>query len=242
MSKTSRRAVLAGAATLPALSLPALANGPHPDAELLALKPEWQQALDEADALTERHSAESDAYNAVRAPMPDACRPRPSDVDGLGPDFNAESTKHDDSYFAGYYVDRFRTLGETRLEDSVARGHDGTILIRRVERNVDRARVEEIITAFDEWNAKDKALRLQYQIDLHDDDGDEVYGAVTDLEDEIMAMPAHTLEGLAFKVTVALYEIDCSRSLAEAETKECDGPTGYLLSLARDILAMRTRS
>ena len=95
MSTTSRRAILAGAAALPALSLPAVA-GPHPDAELLAMEPEWQKALADADALTGRHEGEVRAYEAARAPMPDACRPRPSEYpSGVGrrrlhpADFNA---------------------------------------------------------------------------------------------------------------------------------------------------------
>jgi hypothetical protein len=75
---------------------------------------------------------------------------------------------------------------------------------------------------------------------LEFDEGDEVYGAVSDLADEIMDMPAHTVEGLAFKAAIALYEIDCSRSLAEAEERAAGHqlPDEYLISLTRDILAL----
>jgi hypothetical protein len=56
-----------------------------------------------------------------------------------------------------------------------------------------------------------------------------------------MAMPASTLEGLAFKATVSLYEIVCSRSLAEAEAaEEDDVQFRFLLGRARDILTLHS--
>ena len=241
ITNTSRRAVLAGAAALPAMSLPTIARGAHPDAGLLAMKPRWQKALAESDARTARHEAESDAYHAAEIPMPDACRHRPSDVEALGSSFREGARE---GYYDRHQIEEIRSLGETRRDFVVEKAEDvggGKITWSSVPRAVDRARVNEIVTAFDEWAASDKALQRKHRVDKHDDEGDEVCGAVYALEDEIMAMPASTLEGRAFKATVSLYEINCSRSLAEAEAaEESDVPSRFLIGLARDILTLHS--
>jgi hypothetical protein len=85
MSKsTSRRAVLAGAAALPLASLPAIAAA-HPDAELLALGRELEEA-------TRTFEAAAIPYEAARARI-DAMLPHPK-VGIEGPEWDEWRKQH----------------------------------------------------------------------------------------------------------------------------------------------------
>ena len=59
---TSRRAILAGAAFLPALTVPALAYAAHPDAELLALGKELARLIDVYEDAEKREAPNRSAW------------------------------------------------------------------------------------------------------------------------------------------------------------------------------------
>lgn len=84
-STMNRRAILAGAASAaaasPALALPI---SPHPDAKLLALADALKEAEAIAGAACRRHEVTGKEYAAQFVPMPDACRPKQGDREGLG--------------------------------------------------------------------------------------------------------------------------------------------------------------
>lgn len=84
MTSMNRRANLAGTASA-AVASPAIAFpiAPHPDAELLALGERLRSAQIALRAASNRAEAGGAAYTARRAPMPDACRPKPGDNEGL---------------------------------------------------------------------------------------------------------------------------------------------------------------
>jgi hypothetical protein len=67
---TSRRAVLAGVAAVPALSLPAIALGYEPDAKLLALGREFEAKDAEVKQANKRLHEADDRYQAVRPVRP----------------------------------------------------------------------------------------------------------------------------------------------------------------------------
>jgi hypothetical protein len=68
MTTTSRRAVLAGIAATPALTVPALAD--HPDAQLFALYRKLTEAIARRDNLSDACSVASDRAQAIKATMP----------------------------------------------------------------------------------------------------------------------------------------------------------------------------
>ena len=73
-----------------------------------------------------------------------------------------------------------------------------------VRRSNDLARAKEIVTAFDEWQAADAALRAGIGCDACDEEIARADNARFKIEGEIVRTPATTMEGLRIKVRLAL--------------------------------------
>lgn len=153
MTSMNRRANLAGTASA-AVASPAIAFpiAPHPDAELLALGERLRSAQIALRAASNRAEAGGAAYTARRAPMPDACRPKPGDNEGLGVD----KAEWPDGFYAAHQVDRLRDLQADRPGFEVVDNPDG-FTVRKFRRSNDLVRAQEIIKAF-KWKAADAAL------------------------------------------------------------------------------------
>jgi hypothetical protein len=101
---TTRRAVLAGIATAPALAVPALALDPSADAELLALKPDLELIIRDYAALkavddwdTDPDLARWDALHDRMHPLVDRIMSfRPKTLAGLAMITRAASLAYDD--------------------------------------------------------------------------------------------------------------------------------------------------
>lgn len=185
----SRRTVLGGLAVAPLLSAPALAAGPHPDAELLRLASAYGAAHHEHDAALVEWRSVHARYEATRPARPNALRRRA--------DFHffygwAGCNPHSpDFYQSGEVAEFFR--GYTPPET--------TLCPKWRERQARRAR--EIVAAQDAWNAECErhAERTGYaEIERR---CDEIADRCDDLGERVRGIRATTFEGIAAKARVA---------------------------------------
>ena len=235
-STTSCRTILAfaagAAATTPALAFPI---GPHPDAELLALGEEFKEARAIAIAANDRVVAKDEEYAARCVPVPDACRPKRGDIEGLGLEGGAY-------WRGGSYdprqVDRLRNLKPDR-QDFVVENADGMITLREIRRPNDLARAQEIIKAFDEWVAADEAVAEETGCNDRDGERHAADQDQMDVEAEIITIPAKTIEGARVKALVAIaYGNQTARPIADDPVD----PEDMLYQLAWDILEISGQS
>jgi hypothetical protein len=251
MSQLNRRNALATLATLPALSVPAVAAAatPHPDAELLALGKQLEATQDTLATVNLDTDARESAYMARRVPMPDVCRPQPGGERALGASFR-EGIRHD-GFFSPSQIKELRSLKEQHVA-ALAREHERSFPdICGRGRFIERA--SEVIRAYDEWKPNDDALQRETGADRIDDDTGAAVSAVIDIEIKIMETLAHTLDGVAVKARAAFAfwgeDSRDNRVLSEQPVEvRIDKNGGYRISsdlvlwhLVRDILVMHQR-
>jgi hypothetical protein len=229
---TRRSALTAGAAALAtgtAASLATKAAAGSADAALIALGRELRAAHDLVESMTPRLDASHEAYENARerrGPPPEVCRARRDDYLALG----ACRGDHD-GFFSGASVDEFRKLGPEHVIFEVVNSplEPGEIeIIRKVTRPTDLGRAAEIIKAFDEWNADPAVADQSAKLDRVQDEFDDACRAMADIENQIAAIPARTIEGLRVKALAALmYE-------------GLDGPIDDMLRDGRRALSLET--
>jgi hypothetical protein len=176
---TSRRNALALVATLPALAAPAaVAAMGSPDAELTALGREFDRLALVLNNCFRRSSAAYDQAKAMMMEAPDALRPKVGDMEvGLRP---PKCSNVGDGLYG-----HFDVSGYIRL--------------------IDHPRAREIVQAYDLWNAsKERAYErsdfneIHREIESHNE-------AIDLISDRIIALPAHTIEGMKVKARVSFY-------------------------------------
>ena len=212
MRLTTNRRTALGALLGTAALAPAAAAAPATDAELIRLGAEWDRLTERHDVVTEEIERRYERCRAERGEKPEALRKRPGDW--LTSLFREDTDTH---YCLGDVV-RFR-----RLLDA-----DGVL-------NTDfKARAHEVIAAHDarvhHWNA----LVSRYRIEALEARQNTIDDKRVRLENQVFAVRAHTLAGLAVKARIARIYDD-----PEPETG-CDGYADAARSIMADLLAGRS--
>jgi hypothetical protein len=179
MSMLNRRNALTAVATLPALAAPAaVAAMDSPDAELMALGREFDRLALVINDCFRRSSAAYDQAKAMMIEAPDALRPKIGDME------------------AGLRPPECSNVGD---------GLYGHFDISGYIRGIDHPRAREIVQAYDLWKASEERAyersgfnEIHREIDTH-------YEAIKPIEQRIIALPAHTIEGMKVKARVTFY-------------------------------------
>jgi hypothetical protein len=175
----NRRNALTAVATLPALAVPAaVAAMDSPDAELMALGREFDRLALVINDCFRRSSAAYDHAKAMMIDAPDALRPKVGDRQaGLSPPKCS----------------------------NVGNGLYGHFDISGYIRGIDHPRAREIVQAYDLWKASEERAyeragfnEIYREIESHNE-------AMGPISDRIIALPAHTIEGMKVKARVSFY-------------------------------------
>jgi hypothetical protein len=254
-NRVSRRGMMAGLAAVAPASAVAAEFAHGADAELFKLEKQFDAAVADADQLFEAQRKARKKHETVKNPRPDVLRIRPED-EALGlPGFEqhafdrimaATYEYHKSSNFLGpdtywaFEVDemrkpKWRVIEKLDLPPGVKPYLSGGIVgTRDVEPSpAARARADEIISAWDEWKAKEPR-----EVDLDEErDWEDANSDVDDLLHEIMAIAPHTFAGLCVKAKVVAWSI---RERREDEM-EGMGPQDELVlldCLLKDVFAL----
>jgi hypothetical protein len=208
MSQPNRRNALALVATLPALAVPAaVAAMDSPDAELMALGREFDRLALVLNDCFRRSSAAYDQAKAMMIEAPDALRPKVGDMDvGLRP---PECSNVGDGLYGHFDV-------------------PGYI------RGIDHPRAREIVQAYDLWKASEERAyersghnEIHREIELH-------HQAIDPIMEQIIALPAHTIEGMKVKARVTFY---CRVGMVHDNDSPDDESA---MSIVTDLLRMQS--
>jgi hypothetical protein len=168
-------------AAVPALA--AVSAEPHPDAALLALWAEHETLRAECEVCWAEADAELARYKATRPPVPDVLLERPSDREMGLPEAGRDPYTGLQSYSSGV----------AWVQDLLDRGRLS---------GAARARAEEIVAAYDAWDARNMAALRAVSPEHDEDDDDEAetpWTRLWDLQAEIAEAPAATFAGLTVK-------------------------------------------
>jgi hypothetical protein len=176
---TSRRNALALVATLPALAAPAaVAAMGSPDAELMALGREFDRLALVINDCFRRSSAAYDQAKAMTIEASGALRPKVGDME------------------AGLRPPECSNVGD---------GLYGHLDVSGYIRGIDHPRAREIVQAYDLWKASLEPAyersgfnEIHREIELH-------HQAIDPIMEQIIALPAHTIEGMKVKARVTFY-------------------------------------
>ena len=216
---TSRRAILAGVAAVPVLSLPAIAIETNPDAELIALGRELEDAWAALMAHQNGPQKEiSDRYHELvpREPIGLSFDKMPRKLAKQIPWFGAPGTKRE-------YLD----AGEYAILKKFAPKHPVVLWQDKRSKKIDaesRERDQE----------RERRARIAEECGLKESEAEwnRLYEECWDIFDEILETPARTAAGMAVKLRSLKY-VAMEDDMAE------EGPAGdFWQSLRTDILQM----
>jgi hypothetical protein len=242
-TKITRRTMLTTVASaLPAAALasPSISD-PHPDAELLALGQQLDEACAQFRAAGERADELRAKLKARLPAVPKALQCRPSDqAMGLLYGHDGHYTKAEvdllrSRRFTKTYA---RAASRKYIADERILGatEDGQIVTCEAPDYPAQARTHEIIAASDEWHPLEEALRRELGLDRAEDDEQATGERVTVLEQAIVASPAASIDGIRLKAQLA------HRALIQAGAEEMYEagvwPHQVTWSIVRDVLAL----
>jgi hypothetical protein len=186
-TKTTRRAILAGAAALPALSLPVIAAiptaRPNPDAELVALGKELEAAVAEWRAYDEGPLTEAyNRYKKLRPPKPAEPPKMPAKLLRMLPQYPNEKRT-------------YLTYGEYMILAKVAPKHPIMIWQKQQDKKSRESDAERRLRQkMDGQAGQDSGLETASK------ERERLYDDYRAIFDEIMQVRARTPEGLSVKM------------------------------------------
>lgn len=219
LPSTTRRTVLAGIAVATSIAAPAAIAGSHADAELLRLYGEWLAATKTRDAAMAEFNRVEEIICAHKQTMPKAAKfKHRSDLVGEHdvPDDHwdelTELATGGPGSPAGPY--QFTEWALEELQDGIARTEwtlcpnshwlpeTSPDAWRRPYPPVLRKRVQEILAAWEPWEAEQNRLRELHRFNDIDNAFGDAQDACREIEEAIAATPATTLEGVRAKATI----------------------------------------
>jgi hypothetical protein len=174
MTDLSRRSLVAGAAALPALAVPAIAADKHPDEKLLKLGREFDRLADIRNAAVGRMSQTYDDAVRMTIPVPDSLRPKADDTElGIKPPGRSNVGN-------GYY-------GHCDMNDI---------------RALNNPRAREIVTDYNRWLQSHNDAKERSGLNAAERDFYVIDEQIGRVGDAISTTPAHTVDGMKVKARV----------------------------------------
>lgn len=247
-SHITRRSILAGfGASIPAAAVAGVSPnlGAPLDEDLLALGRRWEAAAAAYIAHLDAFNAAEARYLASKPAKPEALKRMPSDRDLR----LSSPISSDDGFFTGEHVRSFRSKRRMKsVEYAITEAErirlnyptDAHILVRSEPWPEAQARADEIVTAWDEWQAGIARARQESGLETAEEENTRLHRAEADLREEITRKPARTIEGIMLKARVYAWLLDGEGQIEnELERQlEANGPTDETIGLAivRDLL------
>jgi len=213
------KAVPASAAHL--LAAEALAAH-HPDAELIGLAAEYENAMRTREAHSAVLLAAEQAYRAPEEPA--ELFARSGDPISFRP-----CRRHDGRWWYRNQVAEFR---------AVPRTYCGVVYNGEIVRRPDpiaQQRADEIVAAFDRWDSACNQAKLDSGLEALDEEDGRLYDRMWVLHDQIVEARPETLAGVQAKARASLL-----RHHRFESQDECCSDTELALSIVRDILRLNS--
>jgi hypothetical protein len=179
--------------------------GPHPDAELLALGARWLENVVVLDPLVEAALDLEEEYEERRPNAPEAAFYRDGDEDLIP--FSSFRRADGRCWYANV---------RERLRKHQADSDAG------------KARVDEILAAFDEWDRSSEAAREAYGLTAARAAYQPHVALNNDLRARIAGLPARTFEGLLVKARVVRWVYNGEQELEELLADAIDEKGGVI--------------
>jgi hypothetical protein len=194
----------------------------HPDAELIGLAAEYETARQAREAHLAVLLAVEEAYSDPETPR--ELFARSGDPFSFRP-----CQRHDGRCWYRNQIEEFR---------AVPRTYCGVVYNGEVVRRPDpiaQRRADEIVAAFDRWDAACKQARIDSGLEALDEEDDRLYERMWALHDRIVEAVPTTFAGIAAKARASTLR---HKLFETGEENESD--TALTLSIIRDVVRIGT--